>query len=390
MRSCIHGSRRKQQMVCLVEDSFAQSVCNWLLRPIPSLGIRGFPDIGAALATTRGQVRTQNQDRAIVATFETGMAREAFQLFVVCDGVGGMQDGARCASLAIANFASDLIATRAVYSGEQRLKSAIKFANKQVLDAYHEHGGTTIAAVLLSSSGPVACSVGDTRIYLTDSKAELKQLTVDDTLAGRVAALTDASSVANGIFGNRLAQYVGQSAELAPQVINLASAFDLSGNVREAGTHGILIVTDGVHCLPKVVIEGFAKSTTSPRDLVSRLIYASDWIGGPDNASALYIATSARLQSSQFSSKFARLRIQDSFSDVEFMIPASELPRQMPLTAVRVQTQDSMYSGIERQRKAETRVRRKPKPSRKKKSGQDAGQQPELQIEVTPVGNYRK
>jgi serine/threonine protein phosphatase PrpC len=372
-----------------VEDVLSQSISKWLLRETSVFGIRSIPETRAAIATSKGEVRQQNQDRVVVATFESGVPREAFKLLAVCDGVGGMQDGAGCASLAIANVISALIYTRAVVSGETRLRLALNFANRGVLDAYKENGGTTVAAVLLSPSfGPVACSVGDTRIYLTNSGGELKQLTIDDTIAGRVAALTNEKSVAGGPFGNRLAQYIGQRAELSPQILHLASDFEMSGRFNDAGKKGILIATDGVHRLPADLIDRISKIAKTPRDLVARLVYVADWSGGSDNASALYFDTAAGMQSMPVSSKFVRLVVQDSFGDREFMISRNELPQPIDFEALNTRVADEEALAGDKRGGTTYRIRKKSKYIRKKKSS--SSNQPELSIEVTSVSESRK
>jgi serine/threonine protein phosphatase PrpC len=147
----------------------------------------------------------------VVATFETGVPREAFQLFAVCDGVGGLQDGARCAALAISYAIANLIETRAVASTESRLRLAVEAANKGLCALYQKDGGTTFAAVILSSSGPAAVSIGDTRIYLADPKQPLKQLTVDDTIAGRLLQLQKTKKQPMGFSGTGLRSMLGNA-----------------------------------------------------------------------------------------------------------------------------------------------------------------------------------
>lgn len=100
-------------------------------------------------------------------------------LLCVADGVGGNNGGEFASRLAVESF------VRAVFKNKYSLKSAIEYANEQVLsyarsDPNLEGMATTLTAVFIDSD---RCSVrgvhaGDSRAYLLRGRG-LKQLSID-------------------------------------------------------------------------------------------------------------------------------------------------------------------------------------------------------------------
>jgi len=118
------------------------------------------------------------------------------RLFVVADGMGGHAAGevaSRVAVEAINEFVALTAGNEEItwpfgldetisYDGN-RLKTAIRHANRRVLEATHERAelegmATTVAAVLVDADVANIAHVGDSRIYLW-SGGELVQLTSD-------------------------------------------------------------------------------------------------------------------------------------------------------------------------------------------------------------------
>src|SRR5690606_10252038 len=148
------------------------SIARWLLRPTASLGVRPVAQAAAVVGSSRGRVRTENQDKAVVASFESDDPRKNFRVFLVCDGLGGMREGERCAAEAIAHFICDLVHTASISDRSERLRSAIAYTNSELWKIFNERGGTTIAAILLTDTGATAVAVGDTRIYKHGEKGD--------------------------------------------------------------------------------------------------------------------------------------------------------------------------------------------------------------------------
>jgi protein phosphatase len=138
--------------------------------------------------TDVGRKRKGNED-SLVANPEQ-------RLFVVADGMGGHAAGEVASKVAVDSISEFVQLTSGdeeitwpfglddtiSYDGN-RLKTAIRFANRKVLEATKEKSeyegmATTVAAVLVDGSTANLAHVGDSRVYLF-REGELSQLTSD-------------------------------------------------------------------------------------------------------------------------------------------------------------------------------------------------------------------
>lgn len=295
----------------------------------PTFSHRALAQRSIALGSAQGRVRGVNEDRVLVATFDGTYPHESFECYAICDGMGGMQDGAQCASTALGELVAHLLRTRRRRIDPQsRLISAVEVANKAIYDKYRGRGGTTIAALLLTELHSVAVAVGDTRIYLHEHDGAFSQLSIDDTLASRMAEIRGEplQGPSDGPFSNHLAQFVGQSGPTSPQTIRLPlGLFDYRKNSNNL-PKGLLITSDGIHRMNKDVFSGVLKIADSPRDTVARLLLISEWTGGIDNESALYVGprqSGPRTPVPQAVAGIPVLRLHDASADYEaiFALP---------------------------------------------------------------------
>jgi PPM family protein phosphatase len=138
--------------------------------------------------TDVGRKRKGNEDSVFVNPEQN--------LFVVADGMGGHAAGEVASRLAV-DAINDFIELTGgddeitwpfglddsmSYDGN-RLKTAVRFANKKVLETTKERSeyegmATTVAAVLLEGDAANLAHVGDSRVYLL-REGELSQLTSD-------------------------------------------------------------------------------------------------------------------------------------------------------------------------------------------------------------------
>jgi PPM family protein phosphatase len=125
-----------------------------------------------------GRKRKGNED-ALALDVEQG-------LFVVADGMGGHAAGevaSRVAVDAISEITWPFGLDESISYDGNRLKTAIRHANRKVLEATRESAeyegmATTVAAVLVDDGVANLAHVGDSRIYVW-SEGELRQLTSD-------------------------------------------------------------------------------------------------------------------------------------------------------------------------------------------------------------------
>jgi serine/threonine protein phosphatase PrpC len=132
-------------------------------------------------ATDTGQVRTQNEDAALIGDV----------VFAVADGMGGHAAGEVASQVAVEAFGTS---TSGGVEDEEDLVEAVRAANQAVLDRADDEPelagmGTTLTALALvpapaDGTGPsslVIANVGDSRAYLFRD-GDLTQLTRDHSL----------------------------------------------------------------------------------------------------------------------------------------------------------------------------------------------------------------
>jgi serine/threonine protein phosphatase PrpC len=365
-------------------EALQEPIAKWLLRKSQSYSVRAvLPEI-CVIGSARGRIRPENQDKAVIATFTSSIPERNFRICIVCDGLGGMVAGDQCAALAIDHFVTHLTTSVGYGDRSTRLRQALEHTNRRIVDRFQERGGTTLAAVLYSDSGVTAVSVGDSRLYRHVPGEDLEQLTVDDTLAARIAGLApnQVAEIAAGPFANHLAQYVGQKSSLIPQVLDSRALF---GTGKQSdGFSGVLLTTDGAHRLPRDVIRQVGKSALSARELVTRLLSIADWTGGLDNATALYVVGPDALRKNSTDS-YLGLIVSDAFSDL--YIPEFALPQLVRATSVPPVARVPLTTKTRQDKKrAPSKPKRKLKrvQARKGRSAREGAEptQPELEIEV--------
>lgn len=146
-------------------------------------------DYLVSASTDKGIKKNTNQDSLAIKVAETSIGKVTFAL--VCDGMGGLQQGEVASAnliLAFSNwFENDL--PRLIDRGldndkvSQEWDWIIQKENKRILLYGQQQGirlGTTIAAALFTDSRYYILNVGDSRVY--EIKESVTQLTQDQTL----------------------------------------------------------------------------------------------------------------------------------------------------------------------------------------------------------------
>ncbi len=130
--------------------------------------------------TQKGLNKTENEDRVIVgkSVVAGGTLYSEVEkgIIAVADGVGGHNAGA---------VASHFIANKLCSLNEVRVDQ-LKAINDELVSASETTDGlkgmaTTLSGVFLSEGKLTMFSIGNTRVYLLQSRKYLKQLTSDDT-----------------------------------------------------------------------------------------------------------------------------------------------------------------------------------------------------------------
>ncbi|MER8731245.1 protein phosphatase 2C domain-containing protein [Mesorhizobium sp. M1227] len=249
---------------------FREKLESWLSRRVPDRAVNLCFDLPAVLATDIGLHRSENQDRvAAMKISSRSSAGRPLTAVAVADGMGGMRDGGKCATIAMSSFFYALTLYR-FQSLEQRVATAILHANDSVFELYGGNGGATLSAVLIDHKlKPVIVNIGDSRIYSFGNDVSVERLTVDDSLAEAV-----------GGHGRDLLQFIGMGPGIQPHI-----------NAMPNSALKIAITTDGIHFLPTQTFNDILSHASDLKSAAERLAALARWCGGSDNASSALVDT---------------------------------------------------------------------------------------------------
>jgi serine/threonine protein phosphatase PrpC len=232
---------------------------------VPDRAVEYLFEGSLVLASDIGLRREENQDRvAVVQVHPSRPKMQPFLCIVVSDGMGGMVNGAQCATLTVAGLINSLISSSEP-SGEKRLRDAAMDANAIVHAFSKGRGGATLSATLIEANGAAYyVNVGDSRIYgLRSSEKPLFRLTKDDTL-----------EEAFGGHGRELVQYIGLGPAMMPHV-----------GVLPLDAESILLTTDGAHFIREDLLQEIIVNAHDLKRITDRISALARWLGGRDNAS---------------------------------------------------------------------------------------------------------
>jgi PPM family protein phosphatase len=244
-----------------------------------------------------GLVRDNNEDRFAVGDLDRGELLDAAAvarvevdrrgpLFVVCDGMGGVQGGEIASQVGTEAVWEEMLAARPtaeppVYA--RLLRRAIRVANKRVRDAAAgdpelEGMGTTISAAGIVGDLLILAQVGDSRAYVQRGSA-LVQVTRDQSVvsalvhAGRLTETEAARSVERGMILQALG--TAEDVEVAISIAELRDG------------DRVLLCSDGLH---GPVGDQELGELCAGEDLAAAadaLIEAARVAGGPDNVTII-------------------------------------------------------------------------------------------------------
>jgi len=218
--------------------------------------------------------RDENQDRTLflrlLPQVQTWPVLEAI---VLCDGMGGMAEGATAAELALSSFVG-AFSTKKYGSLADHLCAAVEAANQDVYRRFGGRGGATLSSVAVSSDGEMAgVNVGDSRIYGLFEDDQLVQFSKDDTLGNVLPELAKPGSP--GRLGELL-QFVGVGKGIVPHRIDLRNS--------PLPFKCLFLTSDGAHGVDAKVFSEIVRNSANVVELAKRLIVLADWTGGKDNA----------------------------------------------------------------------------------------------------------
>jgi len=312
------------------QDAIKLQVRDWLSRRVPPAGVRNVMGLPVAIGSDIGNIRNENQDRAVILRAQV-TTNKFFLVGVLCDGMGGMEDGANCASSAIASFISSCIRNRQLQVKE-RLVQAVELANRDVYQEFRGKGGATLSAFILDSDENFeAINVGDSRIYISE-KHEMRQVSVDDTIAGQLNQQEPSSQLSN-----KLLQFVGIGTDIEPHLLDIPSP-----NLIDK----MIVTSDGVHYLNNSTLKSMLIQNVPPLELSKRFIHVAKWCGGHDNSTVITLSDISSILSSSENIKTGTVQLWDAYGDVQFIGIEKSQPIP-PLSSVNDEESDELDINID-------------------------------------------
>jgi protein phosphatase len=234
-----------------------------------------------AAGTDLGCVRASNED-----SFGYDLAR---QIYVVCDGMGGMAAGEVASATAVRNLLESFDeASKASLDtpAETRLRNAIHAANQSVhasaVSSEHLRGmGTTLVCACLDGSRIIVGNVGDSRAYFLRD-GQCFQITQDHSVV--------AEQLRQGLITPEMAA-VSDMRSIITRAVGVAEAVEpdlFAAEVQEADV--VLLASDGLtRYVSEEEIGQVMGSGQSTESLCSHFVALARERGGADNITCLIL-----------------------------------------------------------------------------------------------------
>ena len=197
------------------------------------------------IATDKGNLRTNNEDAALISYASGNLSKNKGCLLALADGMGGHNGGEVASELALSSFTNAYFNHRG--TTQQSLQLALKKSNQEVFykslsDPEWAGMGTTLTAVAIIGSDLYMAHVGDSRAYLINSDNCLR-LSKDQTL---VQQLVDLGQISAAQAESRPDRNVLLSA-LGTKAVVTGEVRQLKNNWTDEDT--LLICSDGLYDL---------------------------------------------------------------------------------------------------------------------------------------------
>ncbi len=245
-------------------------------------------DVQFGQSSDFGKVRTNNED-AMGSFIPAGrqQARSHGFLFVVADGVGGMDLGEVASSKAVSVVTGEFAKAQSGAMLISLLPKLVQQANAAVHDCglAPEHNGkkmaTTLVACAMRYDQAVVSHVGDSRCYLVRN-GRARQVTQDHTLVNeqRKMGLISAGEIASSDSRHVLIRSLGPEMFVSPDTTALTL---LPGDV-------LVLCTDGLHDeMSEAEIASIASQKKDAAQIAHELVARAVEIDGGDNTTAQVI-----------------------------------------------------------------------------------------------------
>jgi protein phosphatase len=242
----------------------------------------------------KGKLRKRNEDSLGASKIKivTENARRSIGVYMVADGIGGMEAGQEASKLAIQTAMHEMMT--AINSHDETkdvsnwLQDAAKMAHRQLRlrQNYNDSQGTTLVMAAVIENEVHIVNIGDSRAYLIHD-GTMRQITRDHTVAQKFAeaGVIPQEDVDNHPYRNVLSQAVG---------LDMRDGDTYREEV-EVGDH-LLLCSDGLHSYVEAdEILRIINESESPKLASKALINAANNAGGKDNIAVIVIASARRI-----------------------------------------------------------------------------------------------
>lgn len=238
----------------------------------------------AYLGCDIGRARTENQDSIRAESYPDGV------LAIVCDGMGGMENGSAASKIAIAaaeeHFRSAYQTGMTDTEVCELLRSSAADANQKVYRAaissrMHSRMGTTLVGAFVRQNTACIVNVGDSRAYLLPKDGTLRQLTTDHTVVQLLyeQGMITAEERATHARRNELMRAVGVSSRVLADI----------QTVPVAEGDKVLLCSDGLYNMVSLSrIEEIMRETSADQ-VPDYCIAEANAAGGRDNISVILL-----------------------------------------------------------------------------------------------------
>lgn len=243
-----------------------------------------FEELTAVIATDTGNVRTNNEDGAVISFAEEPSQKKKGCLLVLADGMGGHNSGEVASEMALTVFTDAYFNHRGNIC--KSLQYALKNANQAVFDAsltdsQYTGMGTTITAVVIKDSSIYLAHVGDSRAYFL-GKDNFLRLSKDQTVVQQLVDMGQitAAQAASHPERNILLSALGTKPLVNGDVMKADTAFDTGDT--------LLLCSDGLHDLvADEEIAAIINTSGSINAAANNLVAEAKKRGGHDNITVL-------------------------------------------------------------------------------------------------------
>jgi len=265
------------------------------------MAAKGKITINAAAISHIGNIRTNNEDNffldgQVMAQNEVNTGcrvqaqwTDAFHLFAICDGMGGLEGGERASWIGVSGL-KELY--RPIEDGAFRdaLRQYAMKATDAVLADSAKNGknqkeGTTLALLYLQDETAYAANIGDSRVYLLRKRC-LNQMTCDHSQVFQLMLRGELTreQMRKHPRANAISHYMGMPREKINESYIYEVKFDLAEGDR------FLICSDRLSDLMSFEkIEEMLSAGDGPMQTAEKLVLEALELGGKDNTTVMVI-----------------------------------------------------------------------------------------------------